>query len=67
MKVKTSEAIKMANAGKSLKGIVLEDINDVQVNVRDAMSLSREKVLLSPKPICTTTIMTLLMTKILIV
>ena len=44
MKVKTNEAIKMANDGKSLKGIVLEDINDVQVNVRDAMSLSREGI-----------------------
>jgi len=46
MKVKTSEAIKMANDGKSLKGIVLEDINDVQVNVRDAMSLSREGIVI---------------------
>ena len=44
MKVKTSEAVKMANEGKSLKGIVLEDINDVQVNVRDAMSLSRQGI-----------------------
>ena len=34
----------MANEGKSLKGIVLEDINDVQVNVRDAMSLSRQGI-----------------------
>lgn len=46
MKVKTSEAIKMANDGKSLKGIVLEDINDIQVNVRDAMSLSREGIVI---------------------
>ena len=44
MKVKTSEAIVMANEGKSLKNIVLEDINDVQVNVRDAMSLSRQGI-----------------------
>ena len=44
MKVKTSEAVKMANEGKSLKGIVLEDINDVQINVRDAMSLSRQGI-----------------------
>ena len=34
----------MANEGRSLKGIVLEDINDVQVNVRDAMSLSRQGI-----------------------
>lgn len=44
MKVKTSEAILMANEGKSLKNIVLEDINDVQVNARDAMSLSRQGI-----------------------
>lgn len=44
MKVKTSEAIAMANEGKSLKNIVLEDISDVQVNVRDAMSLSRQGI-----------------------
>lgn len=46
MKVKTSEAIVMANEGKSLKNIVLEDINDVQVNVRDAMSLSRQGIVI---------------------
>ena len=44
MKVKTSEAIKMAKEGKSLKGVILEDINEVQVSVRDAMSLSREGI-----------------------
>jgi|AntRauTorckE5430_2_1112549.scaffolds.fasta_scaffold13093_3 hypothetical protein len=44
MKVKTSEAIAMANDGKSLKDIILEDINDVQVNIRDAMSLSRQGI-----------------------
>ena len=46
MKVKTSDAIKMANEGKSLKDVVLEDINDVQVNVRDAMPLSREGIVI---------------------
>ena len=44
MKVKTSEAIKMAKEGKSLKDVILEDINEVQVSVRDAMSLSREGI-----------------------
>jgi hypothetical protein len=44
MKVKTSEAIKMAKEGKSLEGVILEDINEVQVSVRDAMSLSREGI-----------------------
>lgn len=34
----------MAHEGKSLKGLVLEDIQDVQVNVRDALSLSRQGI-----------------------
>lgn len=41
MKIKTSEAIQRANDGESLENIVLADINEVQVNVRDALSLSR--------------------------
>ncbi|MEM9888736.1 MAG: hypothetical protein AAF849_22765 [Bacteroidota bacterium] len=43
-KIKTKEAIEMADKGLSLKGIILEDIQDMQVNVRDALTLSRSGV-----------------------
>lgn len=44
MEVKTSEAIKMAKAGQSLKGVILHDIAKTQVSVRDALVLSREGI-----------------------
>lgn len=44
MKVSTSEAIRMANESMSLKDVVLEDINDVQISVKDALSLSRQGI-----------------------
>lgn len=39
--MKIEQALAMVKNGESLKGAVLEDVDTVQVNVRDALSLAR--------------------------
>lgn len=46
MKVKTAEAIEMVKRGESLRHVILEDIDDVRVNVRDALILNRGGVVI---------------------
>lgn len=41
MKMKIEQALAMVKNGESLKGAVLEDVDTVQVSVRDALSLAR--------------------------
>ena len=45
-KLTVSEAIELANQGKSLRGVQLKDINEVKVNVQDAMTLSRQGIVI---------------------
>jgi hypothetical protein len=45
MKVKIQQAIEMAKNNESLKGLVIEDLNDTQVDVVDAIALARQGIL----------------------
>ena len=42
--MKTEQALTMIKNGESLKGVVLEDLNAVQVSARDALSLARSGI-----------------------
>jgi len=42
--MKTEEALAMIKNGESLKGVVLEDLDAVQVSARDALSLARSGI-----------------------
>lgn len=44
MKVKIQQAIEMAKNNESLKGLVIEDLNDTQVDVGDAIVLARQGI-----------------------
>ncbi len=46
MKVKIQQAIEMAKNNKSLKGLVIENLNDTQVDVVDAMALARQGIVI---------------------
>jgi hypothetical protein len=46
MKVKIQQAIEMAKNNKSLKGLVIEDLNDTQVDVVDAIALARQGIMI---------------------
>lgn len=45
-KMKVEQALELIRGGKSIKGIVLEDLDAVQVSVRDALSFARAGVVL---------------------
>jgi hypothetical protein len=42
--MKTEQALAMIKNGESLKGVVLEDLDAVQVSARDALSLARSGI-----------------------
>ena len=46
MKVKIQQAIEMAKNNESLKGLVIEDLNDTQVDVVDAIALARQGIVI---------------------
>jgi hypothetical protein len=46
MKVKIQQAIEMAKNNVSLKGLVIEDLNDKQVDVVDALALAKQGIVL---------------------
>lgn len=46
MKVKIQQAIEMAKNNESLKGLVIEDLNDIQVDVVDAIALARQGIVI---------------------
>lgn len=45
MKIKTKKAIEMAKENKSLSGILIEDLNEVQVNAKDALALAEHGII----------------------
>ncbi|AEE51092.1 hypothetical protein Halhy_3232 [Haliscomenobacter hydrossis DSM 1100] len=45
-KMKTEQALAMIKNGESLKGVVLEDLDAVQVSARDALSLARSGIVI---------------------
>jgi len=46
MKVKIQQAIEMAKNNESLKGFVIENLNDTQVDVVDAIALARQGIVI---------------------
>lgn len=44
--MKTEQALAMIKNGESLKGVVLEDLDTVQVSARDALSLARSGIVI---------------------
>ncbi|WP_044233772.1 hypothetical protein [Haliscomenobacter hydrossis] len=44
--MKTEQALAMIKNGESLKGVVLEDLDAVQVSARDALSLARSGIVI---------------------
>lgn len=45
-KMKVEQALELIKDGKSIKGIVLEDLDTVQVSVRDALSFARAGIVI---------------------
>lgn len=46
MKVKVQQAIEMAKNNESLKGLVIEDLNDTQIDFGDALALARQGIVI---------------------
>jgi len=49
LKMKIEQALEMIKLGKSLKGVVLEDLDSTQVSARDALSFARSGIVIPEK------------------